>query len=94
MRIIWSNVKSCSAYVMCMPYVKLAPGLKRVRLSLSLDPKTIEKLREMSQEAGIPVSRVVDRLVLGGRVVQMDNPSKPSSGVDIDAVIAKLKANK
>jgi|SaaInlV_200m_DNA_2_1039689.scaffolds.fasta_scaffold107631_1 hypothetical protein len=71
-----------------MPFVKLPPGKKRVPLHLNLDPKTVAKLRELSDEAGVPVSRVIDGLVLGSSA-----PGVPvkRSGVDLEAIIKKLK---
>lgn len=90
-RITCPSVKNYNAYIMRMPYAKLAPELKRVRLNLNLDPKTVKKLREMSQEGEIPMSRVVDGLVLGESATRGHHV--PGS-VDIDAVIAKLRAKK
>ena len=74
-----------------MPYVKLPESQKRVRLNLNLDPKTIEKLRKMSVELDLPISRVLDQIILNKGVPGV--AVKPA-GRDIDQIIADLKAKK
>ena len=76
----------CSCYG--MPFKKLPPGVKRVSIHLNLDPKTVARLREMSVEAGAPVSRVIDEMVLGSRAPGV---SVRGSGVDLEAVIKRLR---
>ena len=74
-----------------MPFEKLPPGVKRERLNLNLDPRTIEKLKKMSVELDLPISRVVDQIVLNKGVSGV--VVKPV-GRDIDQIIEELKAKK
>lgn len=74
-------------YVIRMPFKKLPVGEKRKRIYLTLAPETMKGLKIISDSRDLPVSRVVDMLV----VEYSDRLFSNVPGIQVEEIVEESK---